>query len=143
MVASVCITFFVCLFPFRFLTIWIIYSDPSAIQSLGMDAFYNILFFCRILIYINSASNPILYNLISSKFRKAFCRTLFGCSRNSRLRMAVDMVSTSPTLTRRSTVRSNGGATGGSPTPLPTPVRSHRTLRAYLSNSGQCITTFV
>ena len=76
MVASVCITFFVCLCPFRLLTLWIIYSDPEELQRLGIDAFFNLLFFCRVLIYLNSASNPILYNLISSKFRKAFCRTI-------------------------------------------------------------------
>lgn len=77
MVATVCLTFFICLFPFRLLTLWIVFSPPENIQQLGMERYNYILYFCRILIYINSAINPILYNLISSKFRKAFCNTLW------------------------------------------------------------------
>lgn len=36
--------------------------------------------FCRLAIYFNSTVNPILYNLMSAKFRKAFSQ-LFLCSR--------------------------------------------------------------
>lgn len=40
--------------------------------ALGVEKYYNILYFCRIMVYINSAINPILYNLMSSKFRTGF-----------------------------------------------------------------------
>lgn len=42
------------------------------------------LYACRIMLYLNSAINPILYNLISSKFRDAFVAVLC-CKRPSRL----------------------------------------------------------
>ena len=76
MLASVCITFFVCLLPFRLMTLWIIFSSPEDIVNLGMETYYILLFVCRILLYVNSSVNPILYNVISSKFRTAFCRVL-------------------------------------------------------------------
>lgn len=76
MLASVCITFFICLLPFRLMTLWIIFSTPEDILDLGMETYYCILFTCRILLYVNSSANPILYNLISSKFRAGFCRVL-------------------------------------------------------------------
>ena len=76
MLASVCITFFICLLPFRLMTLWIIFSTPEDILNLGMETYYSLLFACRILLYVNSSANPILYNLISSKFRTAFCRVL-------------------------------------------------------------------
>lgn len=72
MLASVCVAFFVCLLPFRLMTLWIIFSTNEDIVGLGAGPFYNLLFTCRILLYVNSSVNPILYNLISSKFRAAF-----------------------------------------------------------------------
>ncbi|KAI1278372.1 Thyrotropin-releasing hormone receptor [Halotydeus destructor] len=76
MVATVCLTFFICLFPFRLMTLWIINTTPEKLQELGMENYYILLYSCRMLIYTNSAINPILYNIISTKFRRAFCRTL-------------------------------------------------------------------
>lgn len=76
MLASVCVTFFICLLPFRLMTLWIILSSAEDILNLGMETYYVLLFVCRILLYVNSSANPILYNLISSKFRAAFCRVL-------------------------------------------------------------------
>ena len=32
---------------------------------------------CRLMIYMNSALNPVLYNAMSSKFRRSFLRLLF------------------------------------------------------------------
>lgn len=76
MLASVCVTFFVCLLPFRLLTLWIIISDQEDIAQIGVETYYVLLFVCRLLLYVNSSINPILYNLISCKFRAAFCRIL-------------------------------------------------------------------
>lgn len=45
-------------------------------MSLGIDGYYSLLYFCRIMLYLNSAMNPILYNLMSSKFRDGFLKLL-------------------------------------------------------------------
>lgn len=78
MLAAVVISFFVCLLPFRGLTLWIIIAPAEDIIALGIEKYYNILYFSRIMLYLNSAMNPILYNLMSSKFREGFFR-LLGC----------------------------------------------------------------
>lgn len=82
MLAAVVACFFICLLPFRVLTLWLIFSTPEQIQALGMEAYYTILYACRIMLYLNSAINPILYNLISSKFRDAFV-TALRCQRST------------------------------------------------------------
>lgn len=76
MLASVCVTFFICLLPFRLMTLWIIMSTQEEVVKIGMETYYILLFVCRLLLYVNSSINPILYNLISCKFRAAFCRIL-------------------------------------------------------------------
>lgn len=78
MLGAVVMAFFTCLLPFRVLTLWIIIAPEEYMQGLGVEAYYNILYFCRIMLYLNSAINPILYNLMSSKFRKGF-KKLFYC----------------------------------------------------------------
>lgn len=72
MLGTVVLSFFLCLIPFRVLTLWIIISPPGIIQNLGIENYYIILYFCRIMVYLNSTVNPILYNLMSSKFRNGF-----------------------------------------------------------------------
>lgn len=81
MLAMVVITFFLCLLPFRILVLWIILSSGNHLLKLGFYNYHLILYFCRIMIYLNSAVNPLLYNLMSSKFRIAFktCLTDFCC----------------------------------------------------------------
>lgn len=74
MLGTVVLAFFICLFPFRVFTLWILIAPAESVVELGMEAYYNILYFCRIMIYINSAINPILYNIMSSKFRGGFLR---------------------------------------------------------------------
>ncbi|CAM1317242.1 Ethr (predicted) [Pycnogonum litorale] len=76
MLIVVVMCFFICLFPLRSFHLWIIIVPLEEIQALGSSAYYNLLFTCRILTYLNSAINPIIYNVISSKFRDAFCRHL-------------------------------------------------------------------
>jgi hypothetical protein len=101
MLAAVVISFFTCLLPFRAFTLWIILADNESIMSLmssdkgesvdfskstcselfpstGVETYYTLLYFCRIMWYLNSAMNPILYNLMSSKFREGFVK-LLGC----------------------------------------------------------------
>ncbi|KAH7979840.1 hypothetical protein HPB49_011538 [Dermacentor silvarum] len=45
-------------------------------SQVSLELFYSLLYLCRVMLYLNSAMNPILYNAISSKFRVAFCRLL-------------------------------------------------------------------
>lgn len=82
MLGTVVVSFFLCLLPFRALILWIVLAPPdyNIMEVIGVKNFYPLLFFCRIMLYINSAANPILYNLMSSKFRDGF-RRLCGLRR--------------------------------------------------------------
>lgn len=84
MLAIVVTCFFICLIPFRLFTLWILFSSSESARSLGMENYYIILYSTRIMLYLNSAINPILYNLISSKFRDAFWSTI-RCQKSHRL----------------------------------------------------------
>lgn len=87
MLGAVVFAFFTCLLPFRMLTLWIILVSEETFQKLAVEKYYNLLYFSRIMLYLNSAVNPILYNLMSSKFRKGFlrlCKCTRLCSRSGR-----------------------------------------------------------
>uniref|UniRef100_T1L0B5 G-protein coupled receptors family 1 profile domain-containing protein n=1 Tax=Tetranychus urticae TaxID=32264 RepID=T1L0B5_TETUR len=84
MLATVIACFFICLLPFRLFTLWLLLSSTDQVKSLGMELYYTTLYFCRIMLYLNSALNPILYNLISSKFRDAFLAAVC-CQKTKRL----------------------------------------------------------
>ncbi|CAH1118947.1 unnamed protein product [Phaedon cochleariae] len=104
MLGTVVLSFFLCLIPFRVFIFWIIVVPEEHVFRLGVEKYYNILYFCRIMVYLNSAVNPILYNLMSSKFRHGFAicsetkRKLFRRSRNG---------TTSTTATRSSSTFRN------------------------------------
>lgn len=82
MLGTVVLCFFVCLMPYRVLALWIIVSPSELTEDINPEKWYNLLYFSRIMLYINSAVNPILYNLMSSKFRLGFCRVCI-CYRES------------------------------------------------------------
>lgn len=82
MLGTVVLCFFLCLMPFRILTLWIIVTPTEYVEDMNPEKYFNILYFSRIMLYINSAINPILYNLMSSKFRIGFCKMCI-CYRNS------------------------------------------------------------
>ncbi|BFF91767.1 motilin receptor [Drosophila madeirensis] len=81
MLGAVVLSFFVCLLPFRVLTLWIILSTDQALHELGLVRYYSLLYFCRVMLYLNSAMNPILYNLMSTKFRRGFARLCHDAGR--------------------------------------------------------------
>ncbi|KAK0077843.1 hypothetical protein PV326_009762 [Microctonus aethiopoides] len=83
MLGTVVISFFICLLPFRAFTLWILVASPTSIIGLGIEGYFSLLYFCRVMFYLNSAVNPILYNLMSTKFRDGFLR-LCGLSRKKR-----------------------------------------------------------
>jgi hypothetical protein len=74
MLGTVVVSFFLCLIPFRVFTLWFIFFSANQLHVLGVERYYSILYFCRTMLYLNSAVNPILYNLMSSKFRDGFMR---------------------------------------------------------------------
>lgn len=82
MLGTVVASFFLCLLPFRALILWIVLApaEYNVMALVGVEKFYLLLFFSRIMLYTNSALNPILYNLMSSKFRDGF-RRLCGLRR--------------------------------------------------------------
>ncbi|CAH2097198.1 unnamed protein product [Euphydryas editha] len=74
MLGTVVLCFFLCLMPYRVLALWIIITPSELSDNVSPEKWYNLLYFSRIMLYINSAINPILYNLMSSKFRIGFCK---------------------------------------------------------------------
>ncbi|XP_045123663.1 growth hormone secretagogue receptor type 1-like [Portunus trituberculatus] len=84
MMATVVFFYFLCLLPIRVFFLWIIAVPQEDQFRLGIDGFYNILYFCRVMFYINSSINPILYNMTSTKFRTAFRRVFRGRGTSSR-----------------------------------------------------------
>ena len=74
MLIAVVLSFFVCLAPFKTLTFYLLLAPIENVQAIDNDTLLNILYFCRIMFYLNSAINPILYNLMSSKFRLGFMK---------------------------------------------------------------------
>ncbi|ELU04429.1 hypothetical protein CAPTEDRAFT_63132, partial [Capitella teleta] len=78
MLITIIILFFVCLLPFRVVTLWAIFSDKSEQAELGLEGTLNLFSFARVMFYLNSAGNPILYNIMSTKFREA-CRRALSC----------------------------------------------------------------
>ncbi|KAI5714496.1 hypothetical protein M8J77_000691 [Diaphorina citri] len=75
MLGTVVISFFLLLLPFRIITL-IILIVPTELfwewYTRNFHLYLGIVYTSRILIYVNSAINPILYNLMSSKFRNGF-----------------------------------------------------------------------
>ncbi|KAE9418412.1 hypothetical protein Angca_009595, partial [Angiostrongylus cantonensis] len=78
MLVSVVISFFLCWLPFhiqRLLSLFINYHEgkvPPAVEA----SFLLVYYISGCCYYTNSAINPILYNVFSEKYRKAFCSTI-------------------------------------------------------------------
>ena len=80
MLIAIILFFFICLVPIRVFILWYVFSPIESKDRLGHEQFLNILSFARTMMFVNSAGNPILYNIVSSKFREACMKTL-GCRR--------------------------------------------------------------
>lgn len=83
---AVVVAFFICWAPFHTQRLISVYSSPDDIQqhSAASKALQAVLFYSSgILYYVSSVINPILYNIMSLKFRRAFkttlCRGGCGC----------------------------------------------------------------
>jgi len=67
-----------------FAVLWLPYRAYVVYNSFAASRYESLWFllFCRLMIYANSAINPILYNAMSAKFCRAFRRLLL-CGRAS------------------------------------------------------------
>ena len=77
-IASIVFLFFICHLPLRVIGLWLTFENKYKIASLGFLAYYNILYFGRIMFYLNHACNPIIYNFVSTKFRHTMRYMLTG-----------------------------------------------------------------
>ena len=61
-----------------FATLWLPYRALLVYNSLAEDRYMELwyLMFCKTMIYMNCAINPILYSVLSIKFRRAFKKML-------------------------------------------------------------------
>lgn len=116
MLATVTIFFFISLFPFRVLTLWIVWTPKEGIETVGPLRYFSILYATRVLLFANSAVNPILYNLTSTKFREAFLKLLSNDRRRRR------HLSRQSTFNTTGTSMSNGRS--GSSRTIPTDLAS-------------------
>ncbi|KAK2184189.1 hypothetical protein NP493_278g00005 [Ridgeia piscesae] len=68
-----------------FAVLWMPYRVYVVYNSLARQKFTDhwFLLFCRLMVYMNSAINPILYNAMSAKFRRAFGH-LLQCGKTRR-----------------------------------------------------------
>lgn len=89
MLSTVVLCYFICLLPYNFITFMSLVSHETLLQ-LGPVGYNILLAASRIMFFVNSCTNPILYNAISGKFRAAFlrlfCPTRFRDSRSLSVR---------------------------------------------------------
>ena len=78
--------FFVFLMPMHVVRV-VSVANPQLLINLGYEGYFNVVYFARVMFYLNSIVNPICYNALSTKFRQAFvtaCDTRDSRMPNSR-----------------------------------------------------------
>ncbi|XP_015603568.1 neuromedin-U receptor 1 [Cephus cinctus] len=89
MLVAVVLAFFICWAPFHVQRLIAIYGTNSAdhinSNSPWMEFLYLLFTYVSgVLYYVSTTINPILYNIMSNKFREAFMETLARCCRATR-----------------------------------------------------------
>ncbi|XP_077986463.1 somatostatin receptor type 5-like [Glandiceps talaboti] len=105
------VVFFVCVFPYHFKTILEIVgvTSKSREMPISLQSYYVLTPVSWMLLFVNSAVNPIIYKIFSSKHRQAFCEAL-GRRRNYRHPSAQRIMSrSSTTSTELNQTMTNGG----------------------------------
>lgn len=106
MLAVVVILFALLWMPYRTLVL-----INSFVTTPYLDAWF--LLFCRICIYANSAINPIIYNVMSQKFRSAF-RGLYRCQQPEGHQRTLSLIQTGySTIRDPRTSQTNSNGTNG------------------------------
>lgn len=89
---AVVIAFFICWAPFHVQRLIYIYgtkSDHITSNSKGMEFLYLLMTYTSgVLYYVSTTINPILYNIMSNKFRVAFMVSEFSLNWVPRINMA-------------------------------------------------------
>ncbi|XP_064617180.1 QRFP-like peptide receptor [Liolophura sinensis] len=80
---AIILLFFISLLPMRVFVLWVIFAPLNDMKTLGFEGYLNLLCFIRAMVYFNSATNPVVYSLMSSKFRAAFW-SLLRCKRTKK-----------------------------------------------------------
>ncbi|KAK3082949.1 hypothetical protein FSP39_009825 [Pinctada imbricata] len=70
MLFLVAVCFFVCLFPARVVAIWWVFAEEKLTNKLGWEGRVNRNFFSHLMMYLNSALNPVIYNSMSTNVRE-------------------------------------------------------------------------
>ncbi len=96
MLAAVILLFFLCLLPMKTLRVWSLFVSKVDLAKLGFEGYLNVLYFSRVMLYVNSALNPICYSLLSTKFRGSFRRALGVPCQTDRLERNGSYANTSP-----------------------------------------------
>lgn len=84
-----------------FALLWMPYRTLVLVNSFMEDPYLDpwFLLFCRISVYANSAINPVIYNVMSQKFRTAFKR-LCKCGQMESQRRSIYLTTTSYSMVR-------------------------------------------
>jgi Na+/H+ antiporter NhaC len=69
MLLTVVMVFFLCMFPYNLLTMLLTFGNT---KKINFDILLHANSILRLLLLVNSASNPIIYNFLGEKFRKGF-----------------------------------------------------------------------
>ncbi|KAJ7997743.1 hypothetical protein DPEC_G00215290 [Dallia pectoralis] len=96
-----------------FALLWMPYRTLVLINSFVATPYLDPWFvlFCRICMYANSAINPVVYNLMSQKFRSAF-RGLYRCQRLEAHQRTLSLIQTGYITARTLQQTSNGTKQG-------------------------------
>ena len=62
MLIFIIILFFVSLCPIRVVSLWQIFTSVENIEKLGLEGYLNVISFARIMMYLNSSMNPVIYS---------------------------------------------------------------------------------
>ncbi|XP_046865321.1 thyrotropin-releasing hormone receptor [Drosophila willistoni] len=77
MLVAVAVAFFICWAPFHAQRLMAVYGSTSGIESKWFNDVFNILNYTSgVLYFLSTCINPLLYNIMSHKFREAFKVTL-------------------------------------------------------------------
>ncbi|XP_077992107.1 growth hormone secretagogue receptor type 1-like [Glandiceps talaboti] len=99
MLIAVVTLFFICLLPQRVVSLWLVFRKENTVPSMGITGLLSLITFCRVMFYLNSAINPVIYNIMSTKFKIAFLGVL-----GFRRRSSVQRIRRGPTFTSISRV---------------------------------------
>ncbi|XP_060595691.1 orexin/Hypocretin receptor type 1-like [Ruditapes philippinarum] len=69
-------------------SLWRVFAPKTDLIKLGLEAYLNLVCWVRILMYMNSTGNPIIYSLTSTKFKAAYTAIL-GCHSNRNVQGSV------------------------------------------------------